>query len=564
MKYIAFIIGLICPISLTAQWGNAYSSGFDTSIWDSFVARDSSIVSAGWVVRNGDREMFIHKINTSGVVVWSQTFASSEPEHIRALAEDPSNAQIMVVGVKKDPANNEHHLVLLKLDTNGTLLWQYEYPYPIPNVIGGSESAFKIGKLSNGNWLISVSRYENGGAPDAMLWQVDANGNVIWVKQLPVTIGQSDTGYGWVELPNQEILLTGFHFNGLHHPYILKFDLTTATVLWTQKWDDGFNSGGTHMQLLQNGNVLVLSGEKPDYSGSDWSESRNNIVLSEVNSANGNIIWTKRYSTIGIYSDTPASLVVHNGQAIVSGLTNKFNPGNVRQNDIIVFSVDISSKGQIVSWGNRFHLSKDEAYPLLAKDLGNLYLTGTSKSPNVFSNTFDFIVYKDYLSQWANYHFEACCSHKLELEVTSKDFNVWSETVTARDIRVVKRDLALVQQPLPLQSSTLCTFLTSADRETSGDFTNRLMEQPFQLRIENYPNPFDKQTQIVYSLEKSEEVSLNIYDISGRLVERLVQDVQEAGVYKVTFDALQLPSGTYFYQLITPTQEHTRQMILIK
>lgn len=90
-------------------------------------------------------------------------------------------------------------------------------------------------------------------------------------------------------------------------------------------------------------------------------------------------------------------------------------------------------------------------------------------------------------------------------------------------------------------------------------------DQPliFSLSL-NYPNPFNPATQITYSLAKTEKVSLKVYDITGRLVSTLVDEVKAAGTYSLNFNASGLSSGVYFYRLSSSEGIQTRKMTLIK
>jgi 2',3'-cyclic-nucleotide 2'-phosphodiesterase (5'-nucleotidase family) len=80
----------------------------------------------------------------------------------------------------------------------------------------------------------------------------------------------------------------------------------------------------------------------------------------------------------------------------------------------------------------------------------------------------------------------------------------------------------------------------------------------------NYPNPFNPSTLITYSLPQEAKVSLQIFDVSGRLVETLVNTVQPKGEYEVRFNAGSLSSGVYFYRLDAGGYVQTRKMTLVK
>ena len=81
---------------------------------------------------------------------------------------------------------------------------------------------------------------------------------------------------------------------------------------------------------------------------------------------------------------------------------------------------------------------------------------------------------------------------------------------------------------------------------------------------QNYPNPFNPTTEIGYSLKQREPVKLVVCDILGREIATLVNGYQDQGMYNITFNAQDLTSGIYYYQLRTSTGVLTKKMILMK
>jgi hypothetical protein len=81
---------------------------------------------------------------------------------------------------------------------------------------------------------------------------------------------------------------------------------------------------------------------------------------------------------------------------------------------------------------------------------------------------------------------------------------------------------------------------------------------------QNYPNPFNPTTKIEFDLRKSEHVRLSVYDVTGRLITTLVNQKLSAGTYEVTFDALSLNSGVYFYKFISGDFAEVRKMVFLK
>ena len=82
--------------------------------------------------------------------------------------------------------------------------------------------------------------------------------------------------------------------------------------------------------------------------------------------------------------------------------------------------------------------------------------------------------------------------------------------------------------------------------------------------LENYPNPFNPSTNIIWEQPYSSHILLKVYDILGREVATLVNEEKPAGNYKITFDAKDLASGIYFYRLNAGNYTSVKKMILLR
>jgi len=81
---------------------------------------------------------------------------------------------------------------------------------------------------------------------------------------------------------------------------------------------------------------------------------------------------------------------------------------------------------------------------------------------------------------------------------------------------------------------------------------------------QNYPNPFNPTTKINFEMPKSSFVTLNVYNLLGQKVATLANQVMQAGSHSVDFNAANLPSGIYFYQLKTDNFSSIKKMTLLK
>jgi hypothetical protein len=86
---------------------------------------------------------------------------------------------------------------------------------------------------------------------------------------------------------------------------------------------------------------------------------------------------------------------------------------------------------------------------------------------------------------------------------------------------------------------------------------------PYSLS-QNYPNPFNPMTRIEYAIPKTSHVSLKVFDVLGREVATLVDEVQDVGVKSVEFDGKGLASGVYLYRLHAGTFVQTKKLAVVR
>lgn len=100
--------------------------------------------------------------------------------------------------------------------------------------------------------------------------------------------------------------------------------------------------------------------------------------------------------------------------------------------------------------------------------------------------------------------------------------------------------------------------------------TRTSTEIPHEFKLmQNYPNPFNPATTIVFDIPANvngqlSNVKLDVYDVSGKLINELVNKNLNEGTYKVIWNAIDLPSGVYFYTLSSESFSQTKRMILLK
>jgi hypothetical protein len=95
-----------------------------------------------------------------------------------------------------------------------------------------------------------------------------------------------------------------------------------------------------------------------------------------------------------------------------------------------------------------------------------------------------------------------------------------------------------------------------------ADLTTQVPEE--FILYQNYPNPFNPETRIIYGLPQTAEVSLEVYDITGKKIQTLVKGRQEPGYHTVTWEAQHLSSGVYILKFSGKNFTNFKKMILVR
>ena len=98
--------------------------------------------------------------------------------------------------------------------------------------------------------------------------------------------------------------------------------------------------------------------------------------------------------------------------------------------------------------------------------------------------------------------------------------------------------------------------------ETPVSVEDETIVDQFKLE-QNFPNPFNPSTSIIYTVPSASFVNLKVYDILGNEVAVLVNEQMQAGSYQIDFNTAGLTGGVYFYQLTSDSFVDTKKMILL-
>jgi hypothetical protein len=102
------------------------------------------------------------------------------------------------------------------------------------------------------------------------------------------------------------------------------------------------------------------------------------------------------------------------------------------------------------------------------------------------------------------------------------------------------------------------------ETDTTTGLKNEVNHKVGYYLSNNYPNPFNPSTEIAYQVPFSGHVTLTVFNTLGKEVVTLVNEEKIAGTYYIKFNAVNLASGIYFYNLKTDNYSQTKKMILLK
>ncbi len=109
------------------------------------------------------------------------------------------------------------------------------------------------------------------------------------------------------------------------------------------------------------------------------------------------------------------------------------------------------------------------------------------------------------------------------------------------------------------------TLFFESNQFTSGlnDTKNKNIVKAFSLS-QNFPNPFNPTTKIKYTLPTSESVKIEVFNLSGQIIETIINKSLPAGSYEINFNAKDLPSGVYLYRISAGGFKQVKKMLFIK
>ncbi len=466
----------------------------------------------------GGGQIYTRKFDVLGNLLWEQVDSTGIPgeyEMARWVNSDKQN-NIYVTGFKYSGTSNIYtdSIKVLKYNSAGSLQWTKNISHYWLGALPMRSELDNIGNLFIGTVGLS---------PGFTLIKLDSSGNIIFNV---ANASADNISFASMRLKNNLIVMTSFAGNG-GYVSVCAFD-TSGSFLWSNKFQ---SRGGMDVEIDDSLNCYILTREINQVSGT----SNYDIEIFKFDSA-GTLLNQFNYDFSGS-NDFANRMILVNGKITIIG--SSIQPGNAYM-DWIIFQVDLNGNKL---WDARydFTTTNDEKPSWVsAKNNGDVYVSGQGGPDTVSAGGSHYLRY-----------------------VTAKYSSGILEWVDANPYQgyigianVLDKDCGLYV--LGETAMTAIHYADSCGIITSGNASDLETEQGFNLV---YPNPFRSIITLEFHISDTENVSVSIVDVMGKIVKTISTNNLQSGKNKITIDLSELRNGFYFCKIKSAIDNQTIKLV---
>lgn len=474
------------------------------------------------------------KYNSMGEEVWIARYDGPAEGNDRPTAITVDEiGNVYVTGVSEGIGTSRDYATV-KYNAFGSQEWAARYNGPGNSNDGATSIAVD---LSGKVYVTGGSR--SATSSDYATIKYDASGNEEWVARYDAFLGNDDeiaTGLAIDQAGNVYVSGHSDHMGSYGGYATIKYD-SSGNEEWVSRYEDGDMQSNAIIALDSFGNLLVAGAEYvsgPSYSYTIWLTIKYSPLGSEE--------WVVTYGdedSCGIATDIKIDTL---GNVIVTGWSHFYS---ISQREDYYTTIKYSPLGN-KEWAVHYNvpLYVEENINDMAVDAkGNIYITGVS------NGSYTTIKYTtEGNEEWISHYSSPGIIFDKAVRVFVSEFG--------------ETDYVYVTGSSRGQGWSTYTTIKYVQNPSNVDEKGTILST-FVLE-QNYPNPFNPSTKISWQSPVASQQNLEIYDVLGNKITTLVDDYKPAGRYELEFNAVNLPSGVYFYQLKAGNYIETKKMILIK
>jgi hypothetical protein len=481
------------------------------------------------------------KYNSAGQQQWVAHYngPGNNADDAAALAVDDAG-NVYVTGFSIGSGTSQDYATV-KYNSSGVQLWVARYDGPGNR----DDGAFALALDGAGN--VYVTGYSNGSgtSQDYATIMYNSSGVQQWVARYNGPGNGSDIANALIVDGASNTIVTGESAGSGTSSDFCTIKYNSSGV---QQWISRYNGPGNGVDIARDvivdgsSNTIVIGESAGSGTSSDFCTIKYN--------SSGLQQWVSRYNGPGNGVDIARSVIVDGtSNTIVTGES----AGSGTSSDFCTIKYNSSGVQQWVSRYNGPGNATDAANALALDGAGNVFVAGGSVG-NRTNTDYATIKYNSSgAQQWVS------------------RYNGPGNNVDVVNALAVDGTGDACVTGASLGSGTNLDWATI--KYSGGNLDNwqpveaLVFGQPLpqECQLEgNFPNPFNATTVFRYKMPDARHICLGIYDISGRLVETLVDGWRSAGKHELTFDASDLPSGMYVYRIQAGDWSAGGKMVLVK
>ncbi len=515
----------------------------------------------------------------SGEYVWERRFRGEGGLSIVNDMYVDSDGNSYVTG-STDIFSGNRDFLTLKFNEDGELLWYVTYDGPANRW----DEAIAIDVDSEGNVYVTGMSEGMGSGFDYATIKYNDAGEELWVARVNGSASEDDIPVGIRTDADGNVYVSGY--NMMEDSYedftTVKYN-TFGQLQWIARYDGGQEDRATAMDIDADGNVYATGWSRnpegsPDVFTIKYDRDGNEVWNSYYNSpenrsdeandiavdAEGNVyvagmaagkfivlkydasgeeIWSATYEDPSLSTASAQRIAVDEmGNVYVSGLTRGAGTGD----DITTIKYDAAGNRQWVSVYDGPANDRDRVTDMKIDTNGDVYITGYTRTHDQRDNFVTIKYNTDGVRQWV------------------EETDYYGYNARAAAITVHESDNIYVAGSAG-EGSWGVVIVSRYEQGTSVYVNEEYPELPDgPVIVGNFPNPFNNATTIIYSIPEQSPVTLRLFDILGREVDTLVNEIKNAGTHTLRWEPNGVPSGVYLCRLKSNGTENIAKIVYTK
>ncbi len=545
------VIMLVIIASASAQvdtvWTRRYTSAGAVADYAYIMTIDSvgNVYVAGHhTITNQSSNALVKKYDTNGNLLWTYEYNSGNyAERFSSIAVARSG-NVYLCGYTMGYNAGDYLIVKLNGQT-GDSIWTRTYDAPGS---GGYDFARRIAIDALENVYVTGYGARTGyGSYDIVTLKYNTNGAFQWEAFYDGGVSGADQGYA-IFVNETGVYVTGYSnatSTGNADIVTIKYDPANGNEIWSRRYNGTANSSDYGRDIVADalGNVYI--------TGAANNLGMNTDITTIKYNAMGDTVWVRTYD--GSYNLADGGWWIRlsgNGYVYVYGTI--YTPANVRSQDLCLIKYDAISGNQV--WLRTYNgpavvqdtlasyencPSEDGQNGITFDNAGNIYLTGRSTYIGAPYTSYTDILTLKYDAN-GNLLWQARYNHP-NIDTIHQGQSVAVDNANNVYVAGYGRGLGTYIDWVVIKYAQSQPAIYSQDDYLPYSQDDYL---PHNSVVKIKPNPFVKHTTIYYTLRFDGTVTIKLYNASGRLVKTLVNEHLKAGDY--TINLTNISRGIYF------------------